>query len=101
MKPDKKIIATRTRIPSHRGGHRRRPPEDPRGVDALIDGTEGFRAAGSFRSMEEALAGIGQVLPDAALLDIVLPGTSGIEGVRALKERYSFLLFLDLSEATF
>jgi hypothetical protein len=30
-----------------------------KGLMALIDGREGFRAAGSFRSMEEALAGIG------------------------------------------
>ena len=67
------------------------------GLMALIDGTEGFRAAGSFRSMEEALAGIGQDLPDVALLDIGLPGMSGIEGVRVLKERYPHLLFLMLT----
>ena len=47
------------------------------GLTALIDGTEGFRAAGSFRSMEEALAGIAQDLPDVALLDIGLPGRVG------------------------
>ncbi len=67
------------------------------GLMALIDGTEGFRAAGSFRSIEEALAGIGQDLPDVALLDIGLPGMSGIEGVRALKEHYPHLLFLMLT----
>ena len=67
------------------------------GLMALIDGTEGFRAAGSFGSMEEALAGIGQDLPDVALLDIGLPGISGIEGVRLLKERYPLLLFLVLT----
>jgi DNA-binding NarL/FixJ family response regulator len=49
------------------------------GLMALIDGTEGFRAAGSFRSVEETLAGIGQDLPDVALLDIGLPGMTGIE----------------------
>jgi DNA-binding NarL/FixJ family response regulator len=37
------------------------------GLTALIDGTEGFRAAGSFPSMEAALAGIPQYFPDAAL----------------------------------
>jgi DNA-binding NarL/FixJ family response regulator len=47
------------------------------GLTAPIDGSEGFRAAGSFRSMEEALAGIGQDLPDVALLDIGLPGMTG------------------------
>ena len=67
------------------------------GLMALIDGTGGFRAAGSFRSMEEALAGIGQDLPDVVLLDIGLPGMSGIEGVGVLKERYPHLLFLMLT----
>lgn len=67
------------------------------GLTALIDGTEGFRAAGSFRSMEEAMAGIAQDLPDVALLDIGLPGMSGIEGVRVLKEQYPHLLFLMLT----
>jgi DNA-binding NarL/FixJ family response regulator len=67
------------------------------GLTALIDGTEGFRAAGSFRSMEEALSGIAQDLPDVALLDIGLPGMTGIEGVRVLKEQYPHLLFLMLT----
>jgi len=47
--------------------------------------------------MEEALAGIGLDLPDVALLDIGLPGISGIEGVRLLKARYPHLLFLMLT----
>jgi DNA-binding NarL/FixJ family response regulator len=67
------------------------------GLMALIDGSEGFRAAGSFRSMEEALAGIEKDLPDVTLLDIGLPGMTGIEGVRVLKERYPGLLFLVLT----
>ena len=67
------------------------------GLTALIDGTEGFRATGSFQSMEAALAGIGQDLPDVALLDTGLPGITGIEGVRMLKEQYPHLLFLMLT----
>ena len=52
----------------------------------LIRGTEGFTCTGSYRSMEEALAKIGSQLPDLALVDIGLPGMSGIEGIRILKE---------------
>ena len=33
---------------------------------ALIDGSDGFRCTGSFRSMEEAVARIGADLPDRA-----------------------------------
>ena len=61
---------------------------------ALIGGAEGFRCAGGFRSMEEALDKIEADLPDVALVDIGLPGMSGVDGVRLLKERYPQLVIL-------
>jgi DNA-binding NarL/FixJ family response regulator len=61
---------------------------------ALIGGAEGFRCTGSYRSMEEARDKIGFELPDVALVDIGLPGMSGVEGVRLLKERYPQMVFL-------
>jgi DNA-binding NarL/FixJ family response regulator len=67
------------------------------GLAALINGTEGYCCTGAFRSMEHALAGIGASLPDIVLVDIGLPGISGIEGIRLLKERHPALQFLVLS----
>jgi len=67
------------------------------GLAMLIGGTEGFRCTGAFRSMEEALAKINSDLPDVALCDIGLPGMSGIEGMRVLKEQYPQLLLLMLT----
>src|SRR6185503_12720865 len=63
---------------------------------ALIDGSDGFRCAGSFRSMEEALDRIvpGDDMPDVVLVDIGLPGMDGIQGIRILKERYPKLILL-------
>jgi DNA-binding NarL/FixJ family response regulator len=61
---------------------------------ALIGGAEGFRCTGSYRSMEETLDKIGFELPDAVLVDIGLPGMSGVDGVRLLKERYPQLVLL-------
>jgi DNA-binding NarL/FixJ family response regulator len=63
---------------------------------ALIDGSDGFRCAGSFRSMEEALDRVvpGDDMPDVVLVDIGLPGMDGIEGIRILKERYPKLILL-------
>lgn len=63
-------------------------------VTMLIDGTEGFRCSGSYRSMEEALDKISHDLPDVVLMDIGLPGMSGIEGTRRLKERFPQMIML-------
>jgi DNA-binding NarL/FixJ family response regulator len=67
------------------------------GLATIINGTPGFRCTGAFRSMEEALEGIGQQVPDIVLNDIGLPGMSGIEGIRLLKERHPDLLVLMLT----
>jgi DNA-binding NarL/FixJ family response regulator len=55
------------------------------GLAALIGGSPGFEVAGRYRTMEEALAGVRHPLPHVVLLDIGLPGISGIEGVRRLR----------------
>jgi len=67
------------------------------GLAQLIGGTEGFECTGCYRSMEEALTRIGHALPDVALIDIGLPGMSGIEGIRILKQRHPDLRLLILS----
>src|SRR5260370_10717586 len=67
------------------------------GLTILINGTPGYQCVGSFRSMEEALAKIGRDVPHVALVDIGLPGISGIEGIRLLRERYLGLALLVLS----
>lgn len=63
-------------------------------LEFLLNNTPGYACVGSFRSMEEALEKIRYELPDVALVDIGLPGMSGVEGVRVLKERYPTLLTL-------
>jgi DNA-binding NarL/FixJ family response regulator len=67
------------------------------GLAALIDGTEGLCCAGSWRSVEEALPAIARAEPDVLLLDIGLPGLSGIEGIPALKRACPGLLILILT----
>lgn len=67
------------------------------GLTMLISGTDGFNCAGSYRSMEEALEKISHQPPDIVLMDIGLPGMSGIEGLRILKERYPNMLLMMLS----
>ncbi|HEX8198828.1 MAG TPA: response regulator transcription factor [Pyrinomonadaceae bacterium] len=67
------------------------------GLQTLINFTPGFQCTGAFRSMEEALARVKFEKPDVVLSDIGLPGMSGIEGIRRLKEMYPDLLILVLT----
>ena len=67
------------------------------GLAALVNGTNGFSCAGSFRTMEEALAGMAAAAPDVILTDIGLPGLDGIEGTRLLRDRYPQIPILALS----
>jgi DNA-binding NarL/FixJ family response regulator len=67
------------------------------GFAVLIDGTDGFRCTGAYRSMEDALGKLAADIPDVALVDIGLPGMDGIQGVRILKERYPALVMLMLT----
>ncbi|MCI0414862.1 response regulator transcription factor [bacterium] len=67
------------------------------GLAALIGGSPGFRCIGTFGSIEEALPGIRRNVPDLLLIDIGLPGKSGIEGIRILKDLYPDLVMLVLT----
>jgi DNA-binding NarL/FixJ family response regulator len=66
-------------------------------LSVLVNGTPGYACTGSFRTVEEALDKIPHRLPDVVLSDIGLPGMSGIEGVKILKQRYPQLLVLMLT----
>src|SRR5215469_9033357 len=57
-------------------------------LEALIRGTEGYQCSGAFGSMEEALARPWTEPSNVALVDIGLPGMSGVEGIRLLRQRY-------------
>src|SRR5436190_20115460 len=67
------------------------------GLSTIINGTPGFHCTDSYRTMEDALERIGGNLPDIVLNDIGLPGMSGIDGIRILKERHPALLVLMLT----
>ena len=67
------------------------------GLNALINGTPGYQCIAHFRTMEEALAGLHKPVPHVLLIDIGLPGMSGIQGARVLKQCHPDLQILMLT----
>jgi DNA-binding NarL/FixJ family response regulator len=67
------------------------------GLKFLIDGTPGYRCTGAFASMEEALPAVEPGRADIVLMDLGLPGMSGLEGIRRFKERYPGLHLVALT----
>jgi DNA-binding NarL/FixJ family response regulator len=63
----------------------------------LIGGAKDFTCTGAYRSMEEAIEGIRGNTPNVVLVDIGLPGMSGIDGIRLLKSEFPKLLSIVLS----
>ena len=67
------------------------------GLSTLINFTDGFTCTGAYRSMEDSIQRLPNQLPDVLLSDIGLPGMSGIEGIRILKEQYPQMTVLMLT----
>lgn len=56
------------------------------GLAHLIGATPGYTCVGSYGSCDQFFAASAQEAPEVVLMDIGLPGMSGIEGVKKLKE---------------
>lgn len=67
------------------------------GLGALLDADPGLHCVGLYASVEQALSGLESAPCDVLLLDIHLPGISGVEGVSILKERFPDMQILMLT----
>src|SRR5262245_29134810 len=54
----------------------------------------GFQVAGAFANCNHLLKNIEEANPDVVLMDIEMPGISGIEGVKMIKENFPDLKIL-------
>ena len=55
------------------------------GLKLLISGTEGYNCVAAFLDSETMLRDIKKINPNVLLMDIGLPGMSGIEGIKKVK----------------
>jgi DNA-binding NarL/FixJ family response regulator len=103
------------RLPAKASGESIKPREDVRrrdeihvalvedkrltreGLGALLDADPGLHCVGLYTSVEQALSGLESAPCDVLLLDIHLPGISGVEGVGVLKERFPDMQILMLT----
>ena len=67
------------------------------GLQLLIDGTEEYSCKGVYTDCESMLEEVEDIIPDVVLMDIDLPGMSGIEGIRKLRKIYPDLRILVLT----
>ncbi len=63
----------------------------------IIDGTPGYSCIGKYGDCETAIPAVTKNPPDVLLMDIGLPGISGIEGVKILREKLPHLDILILT----
>lgn len=64
------------------------------GLQWILDRTDGYSCVGTYRNCAEAADGMERSLPDVVLMDIGLPGRSGIECVETLKQRHPGVQFV-------
>lgn len=60
-------------------------PEEREAFQQIVRATEGLDCVGAFSTGEEAIAAIPALSPDVVLMDIGLPGMSGIDCIRTIK----------------
>jgi DNA-binding NarL/FixJ family response regulator len=67
------------------------------GLEILLNGSEGYHCVGVYATGEDALLGLLSRRPDVVLMDINLPGMSGIECTRKLRQLRPALPIMVLS----
>jgi DNA-binding NarL/FixJ family response regulator len=66
-------------------------------LEILLSGSPGFTCVAAYGNGEDAIAGLPEVNPDVVLMDINLPGISGIECITRLREQGLATLFIMLT----
>ena len=66
-------------------------------LEAIIDRSPGFTCKHVFKDCESALNPLKSIKPDVVLMDIQLPGISGIEGIKLLKPELNDTDFIMLT----
>src|SRR6478672_10227189 len=61
-------------------------PQLREGLSLLINGSPGFEVVSAFKNCNNAVDEVAAFRPDVVLMDIDMPGTNGIEGLKKIRE---------------
>jgi len=64
------------------------------GFESLFNQTSGLECIATFESVESASTSPWEIVPDVIFTDIGLPGLSGIDGIKLMKQKFPNTLFM-------
>ena len=67
------------------------------GVRMLVDAQPDMEVVGEAAEGEEAVAKVGELMPDVVLMDIHMPGVNGLQATRQIKKRFPQVCVLALT----
>jgi DNA-binding NarL/FixJ family response regulator len=72
-------------------------PQLREGLTMLIDGSDGFTVLASYKNCDNVIDEVEAWKPDVILMDIDMPGTNGIEGLKKIRARNTEVKILMLT----
>ena len=72
-------------------------PQLREGLSMLINGSEGFEVVAAFKNCNNVIAEVEALQPDVVLMDIDMPGTNGIDGLKLIRQKNAHVKVLMLT----